>query len=62
MNLESVSKENKSAGVSFSVAPEENQLLNRSARENIRAKKNEAKLRLEDHLRRFPQADWQQHS
>ena len=44
-------------GIAFRISEEANQTLQASALKAERAKKREAKLRLEDHLKRFP--DWQ---
>lgn len=43
-------------GIAFKIAFDPNQVLERSAKKAERTKKAEAKLRLEDHLLRFP--DW----
>ncbi|NOI26371.1 TraY domain-containing protein [Vibrio mediterranei] len=43
-------------GIAFRISEEANQALEKSAQKAERAKKREAKLRLEDHLKRFP--DW----
>ncbi|GAM65498.1 hypothetical protein JCM19232_4998 [Vibrio ishigakensis] len=53
-------KQNKDTetGIAFSISAETNEVLNVSAKRSQRAKKREAKLRLEDHLTRFP--DWKQ--
>lgn len=47
-------KKSKSVGIQFEMDAETNCLLERSAIENVRTKKGEAKFRLADHLRRFP--------
>lgn len=44
-------------GIAFDISSEANRTLTTSAKRAERAKKREAKLRLEDHLKRFP--DWQ---
>ncbi len=55
--ISSVSKhDDEGTGVSFKVSQEANVILTNSAKNAIRAKKAEAKLRLEDHCKRFP--DW----
>ncbi len=46
----------KGVGISFKLSTDTDDILTMSARRSERAKKREAKLRLEDHLRRFP--DW----
>ncbi|MDK9783766.1 TraY domain-containing protein [Vibrio sp. B172a] len=43
-------------GIAFKLAFRPNQVLEHSAKKAVRTKKAEAKLRLEDHLLRFP--DW----
>lgn len=43
-------------GIGFNLSSEANAILTVSAKRAERAKKREAKLRLEDHLTRFP--DW----
>ncbi|PCD85530.1 TraY domain-containing protein [Vibrio mediterranei] len=43
-------------GIAFDISAEANQILTESAKRSERAKKREGKLRLEDHLKRFP--DW----
>ncbi len=58
MDLKSKFKQYET-GIAFNLAFSANRILTESARKNIRAKKNEAKLRLEDHLKRFPDCDWQ---
>lgn len=47
-------KKSKSIGIQFEMDAETNRLLEKSANENVRTKKGEAKFRLADHLRRFP--------
>lgn len=47
-------KEFKPVGIQFIMDAKSNQLLEKSASESIRTKKSEAKLRLADHLQRFP--------
>lgn len=47
-------KKSKSTGIQFEMDAETNRLLEKSANENVRTKKGEAKFRLADHLRRFP--------
>lgn len=44
-------------GIAFNIGHKPNQILTKSAKRAQRAKKREAKLRLEDHLTRFP--NWQ---
>jgi hypothetical protein len=44
-------------GIGFRVSEAANKILENSAQKAQRTKKREAKLRLEDHLKRFP--DWQ---
>lgn len=56
MNLKSESTEQKQVGIAFPLDADANDILTQSAKTAERAKKREAKLRLEDHLRRFP--DW----
>lgn len=58
--MKSKSSDSKSVGIAFEVSGEQNVTLTNSAIENERAKKREAKLRLEDHLKRFPQANWKE--
>ncbi len=41
-------------GVAFNITSKANDVLTASAKRSERAKKREAKLRLEDHLLRFP--------
>ncbi|NOI26697.1 TraY domain-containing protein [Vibrio mediterranei] len=43
-------------GIAFRLSSEANKTLTISANRSERVKKSEAKLRLEDHLKRFP--DW----
>lgn len=45
-------------GISFPVSRQANDILTESAKRAERPKRREAKLRLEDHLKRFP--DWKQ--
>lgn len=47
-------KKSKAIGIQFEMDAETNRLLEKSANENVRTKKGEAKFRLSDHLRRFP--------
>ena len=47
-------KEFKPVGIQFIMDAKSNQLLEKSASESLRTKKSEAKLRLADHLRRYP--------
>ena len=47
----------KGVGVAFIITSQSNNILTESAKRAQRAKKREAKLRLEDHLKRFP--NWQ---
>lgn len=46
----------KAVGIAFEINANANEILTRSAAKAKRPKKNEAMLRLEDHLERFP--DW----
>lgn len=46
----------KEVGVAFTISGQANRTLTQSAERAQRRKKCEAKLRLEDHLKRFP--DW----
>lgn len=54
--MSSKSKPEEGVGVSFKISFDADDVLSRSAEVAERAKKREAKLRLEDHLKRFP--DW----
>jgi hypothetical protein len=47
-------KKFKPVGIQFIMDAKSNQLLEKSASESIRTKKAEARLRLADHLHRFP--------
>ena len=49
--------QDKEVGVAFVITSQSNSILTKSAKRAQRAKKREAKLRLEDHLNRFP--NWQ---
>jgi len=60
MNLKSKSTADDSeseVGIAFDISSSANKTLTTSAKRSERAKKRETKLRLEDHLQRFP--DWQ---
>jgi hypothetical protein len=46
-------KESGSVGIAFRVSKTPNELLNKAIERSKRTKKSEAKMRLEDHLRRF---------
>ncbi|MEZ8822582.1 TraY domain-containing protein [Vibrio sp. 10N.222.54.A1] len=48
--------DNNEIGIAFNLSSTANKTLTRSAKKAERAKKREGKLRLEDHLKRFP--DW----
>ena len=52
----SVSKHDDETGISFKISQEANVILTSSSDAALRPKKAEAKLRLEDHCKRFP--DW----
>ncbi|GEM77217.1 TraY domain-containing protein [Vibrio sagamiensis] len=52
----SFEQEQSEVGVQFKISSDANAVITRSAKEAIRSKKAEAKLRLEDHCKRFP--DW----
>jgi len=54
MEQSNQNKKFKSVGIQFEIDAETNCLLEKSAEESLRTKKSEAKLRLADHLRRFP--------
>ncbi|CAK2037829.1 Relaxosome protein TraY [Vibrio crassostreae] len=55
MNLKSECRvDNKEVGIAFSLSANANKTLTLSAKRAERAKKREGKLRLEDHLKRFP--------
>ncbi len=49
-------QEQNEIGVQFKMSSDANEVVTRSATKAIRSKKAEAKLRLEDHCKRFP--DW----
>ncbi len=60
MSFESGSREQQpepETGIAFNISALANRLLTTAAKRSERAKKREAKLRLEDHLKRFP--NWQ---
>jgi hypothetical protein len=54
MELINNSVEYKSVGIQFVIDSESNKLLEESANLSERTKKAEARIRLADHLRRFP--------
>lgn len=55
MNFKSkCSGDDKEVGIAFSLSSRANKTLTISAKKAERAKKREGKLRLEDHLKRFP--------
>ena len=58
MDLKSKSiNDDSETGIAFDISSTANRTLTVSAKKSERAKKREAKLRLEDHLKRFP--NWQ---
>ena len=54
LNMESEERKFKSVGIQFVIDAESNELLEKSASASDRTKKAECRLRLADHLRRFP--------